>query len=231
MRILLIEDDETLCQSLIFYLNTEGYITDPCHDGIDALSFIEQCSYDLIILDRMLPSLDGLKVLHQIRKKGFTTPVLMLTALSDTCNKVEGLDAGADDYLGKPFDMEELLARIRALGRRPSNWESTKLLSIGDITLDLSCCLLTGPSNSCTLSKRESTLFEVFLNNPNILLSRNIILSKVWGPYSSVEDGNLDNYIHFLRRRLKTINSSLKIITSRGIGYTLEVPHVSQTSL
>lgn len=110
MRILLLEDDEALCQSLIFYLDTEGYITDSCHDGIDALSFIDQCSYDLVILDRMLPSLDGLQVLHQIREKGFTTPVLMLTALSDTSNKVEGLDAGADDYLGKPFDIEELLS-------------------------------------------------------------------------------------------------------------------------
>lgn len=226
MRILLIEDDETLCESLIFYLNTQGYITDACHDGMDALNFITQCSYDLIILDRMLPSLDGLQVLRQIRQKGLTTPILMLTALSDISYRVEGLDAGADDYLAKPFATEELLARIRALGRRPSTWESTKLLTIDDVSLDLNSFLLTGPANSCTLSKREATLLAVFLNNPNILLPRHVILSKVWGPYSSVEDGNLDNYIHFLRRRLKAINSTLKITTSRGIGYTLEATHV-----
>lgn len=227
MRILLIEDDEKLCEGLIFYLNGEGYITDVCHDGIDAISFIEQCSYDLLILDRMLPSLDGLKLLSHIRTKGITTPVIMLTALSDINSKVEGLDAGADDYLGKPFAIEELLARIRALSRRPAQWESTKQLSVGDISLDLNSFLLSGPSKSCSLSKRESALLEVFLNNPNILLPRNVILSKVWGPYSSVEDGNLDNYIHFLRRRLKSVDSVLKITTTRAIGYTLEVTHVS----
>lgn len=227
MRILLIEDDEKLCEGLIFHLNGEGYITDVCHDGLDALSFIEQCNYDLLILDRMLPSLDGLKLLMHIRNKGITTPVIRLTALSDINNKVEGLDAGADDYLGKPFAIEELLARIRALSRRPIQWESTKQLSTGDITLDLNSFLLTGPSKSCSLSKREAALLEVFLNNPNILLPRNVILSKVWGPYSSVEDGNLDNYIHFLRRRLKTVDSVIKITTTRAIGYTLEVPYVS----
>lgn len=225
MRILLVEDDEKLCESLVFYLNDEGYMIDTCHDGIDALSFIEQCSYDLIILDRMLPSLDGLQILKQLRTTGITTPVIMLTALSDIANKVEGLDAGADDYLGKPFAIEELLARIRALGRRPIQWESTKQLAISDITLDLNAFRLTGPTHSCSLSKRESALLECLINNFNILLPRHVILSKVWGPYAAVEDGNLDNYIHFLRRRLKSVGSSLKITTTRGIGYTLEVSY------
>lgn len=225
MRILLIEDDEKLCDSLVFYLNSEGYTTDTCHDGMDALSFIEQCDYDLMILDRMLPSLDGLSLLRQVRSKGIITPILMLTALSDIDNKVEGLDAGADDYLGKPFATQELLARIRALGRRPAQLKNTKQLTVLDITLDLNTFILTGPAHICSLSKREASLLEIFLNNPNTLLPRHIILSKVWGPYSPVEDGNLDNYIHFLRRRLNTIGSTLKISTTRGIGYTLEVSH------
>ncbi|WP_054743949.1 response regulator transcription factor [Cellulosilyticum ruminicola] len=225
MRILLIEDDEKLCESLVFYLNGEGYATDTCHDGLDTLSFIKQCDYDLIILDRMLPSLDGLNVLRQIRSKEITTPVLMLTALSDIDNKVEGLDAGADDYLGKPFATQELLARIRALGRRPAQLKNIKQLTVSDVTLDLNTFILTGPSHNCSLSKREAALLEIFLNNMNTLLPRHTILSRVWGPYSPVEDGNLDNYIHFLRRRLKTVGSTLKISTTRGVGYTLEVSH------
>lgn len=222
MRILLIEDDEELCHAMAYHLQNAGYIIDSCYDGDDGLHFILQEAYDLIILDRMLPSLDGLTLLSKIRSKGIHTPVILVTALSDINDKVAGLDAGADDYLAKPFVTEELLARVRALSRRPTRWENQKEVNFGDTSLDLSCFILKGPTHTCSLSKREATLAEVFLKNPNTILPRSVILSKVWGPDAPVEDGNLDNYIHFLRRRLHTIGSTLQVKTIRAIGYRLE---------
>jgi DNA-binding response OmpR family regulator len=160
-----------------------------------------------------------------MRSQGNHTPVILVTALSALDDKVEGLDAGADDYLAKPFEIKELLARIRALSRRPTKWESQDLITYGDTSLDLSCCILQGPARSCSLSKREASLAEVFLKNPLKILPRNVILSKVWGPDAPVEDGNLDNYIHFIRRRLHTIGSTLQIKTIRAIGYCLEAAY------
>lgn len=225
MRILLIEDDIKLCEGAIFHLNNAGYTIDACHDGLDGLDFIGHGAYDLIILDRMLPFLDGLTLLNQIRTQGNHTPVILVTALSALNDKVEGLDAGADDYLSKPFEVKELLARIRALSRRPMHWESQTLITYKDTSLDLSCCVLQGPTRSCSLSKREAGLAEVFLKNPHKILPRHVIFSRVWGPDAPVEDGNLDNYIHFIRRRLHTIGSTLQIKTIRAIGYCLETTY------
>lgn len=231
MRILIIEDDEDLCQGMQFHLEKAHYTVDTCFDGEDALHFILQAAYDLIILDRMLPSLDGLSVLKQIRAQGITTPVIMVTALSMLHDKVTGLDTGADDYLPKPFEIEELLARVRALSRRPTHWENESLVTFKDTSLNIGTLNLTGPLRSCSLSKREACLIECFLRSPNIILPRHIILSKVWGPDAPVEDGNIDNYIHFVRRRLHSVGSSLQIKTLRGIGYRLEAPHVNEASL
>lgn len=222
MRILLIEDDQNLCNGINFHLRTAGYTIDCSYDGEEGLYLILQQAYDLVILDRMLPSLDGITLLKQIRGKNIHTPVIMLTALNGIGDRVTGLDAGADDYLTKPFAPEELLARIRALSRRPTQLESIQYLSFEDVTLDITGQSLTGPTHSCSLSKRENSLAEVFLKNPNTTIPRNVILSRVWGPTTSVEDGNLDNYIHLLRRRLHTIGSSLQIKTVRFIGYRLE---------
>lgn len=222
MRILIVEDDIDLCEAVKYHLTREGYTADVCHTGSDALHFIRQQAYQLIILDRMLPELNGISVLQQMRAGGIKTPVIITTALNGIGDRIEGLDAGADDYLIKPFVMEELMARIRAVSRRPANLEISRVLSFGDVTLDLVSFTLKGPTATYTLSKREAELMELFMENPRRILPRNVLLSRVWGPDAPVEDGNLDNYVHFLRRRLKTVGSSARIKTARSVGYSLE---------
>lgn len=222
MRILLVEDQEKLNQSLKFQLQKEGFLVDSCMDGDDACYYIEQQIYDLILLDRMLPGMDGLTILKEMRKRNDTTPVLLLTALGTLQDKVEGLNLGADDYLVKPFAFEELLARIRCIARRPKKLEHEFVLAFCDITLHTQSYVLASPSGSCILSQKEAALLEVFLRNPNQTLSRSLLLNKVWGPESDVEDGNLDNYIYFLRRRLKAVSDMVILKTVRGTGYHME---------
>lgn len=223
MRILLIEDDQSLCDTVKLQLQNQGYTVDSSYDGEEGLFFIKQQAYDLIILDRMLPSLDGISVLKAMRLLNIAVPVIMVTALNSIGDKVTGLDAGADDYLAKPFAIEELLARIRALSRRPTAWITSHSLSYGNTDFDLDNLTLIGPKGSCSLSKKEAQLFESFFKQPASILPRPLLLSRVWGPYAEVEEGNLDNYIHFLRRRLRTVESNLELKTIRGIGYTLEI--------
>ena len=191
MRILLIEDDISLCNALMIHLRSEGYETDVCHNGTDGLSYALQNTYDVIILDRMLPELDGLTLLSAIRRKNIFTPVIIATAMDSLQEKINGLDCGADDYITKPFDAQELLARIRALSRRPAVLNDSPLLSYGDLSF-----------------------------NPE--KRRNLMLSYVWGADAEVEEGNLDNYIYFLRRRLRTLKSNVQIKTIHGVGYRLE---------
>lgn len=225
MRILLIEDDQTLCNTMGLQLQNQGYTVDCCYDGEEGLFYIKQQVHDLVILDRMLPSLDGIHILKTMRMLHINTPVIMLTALNSIGDKVVGLDAGADDYLSKPFAIEELLARIRALSRRPVDWSTTEQLIFGDATLDATALTLTGPKAVCSLSKKEAELFEAFFKQPNTALPRTFLLSRVWGPDTEVEEGNLDNYMHFLRRRLRTVGCHIEIKTLRGIGYSLEHIH------
>lgn len=229
MKILIVEDDKKLNENISFFLEKEGYQVDSCLNGEDALYYANEGHPDLILLDRMLPYLDGISFLKQIRQQKNTTPVLMLTALGTLADKVEGLDQGADDYLVKPFEMEELMARIRSLTRRSSlaftdsrSENNTPLLQYGDITLNPLLHELDGPSGKIILSNRECSLLEYFLQNGGQTLSRGQLLLKVWGPDGEVEDGNLDNYIFFLRRRLKMSASKLRITTLRGVGYRLE---------
>ncbi|MDE7281991.1 MAG: response regulator transcription factor [Lachnospiraceae bacterium] len=222
MRILLAEDDKQLNSALVYRLEEEGFIVDSCQDGEEALFYGEQNIYDIILLDRMLPHMEGSDVLSALRKKDITTPIILITALGSLSDKVTGLDLGADDYLVKPFAFEELLARIRCVTRRPRTLTEHDALTVEDVTWHAAECNLIGPSGSCTLSKRESALLEVFLRSKGQTLSRTTLLLKVWGPDSDVEEGNLDNYIHFLRRRLKITGSKLKILTIRGVGYSLQ---------
>ena len=223
MRILMVEDDQALCAAVDIHLRQQGYTVDYAHTGEDGLHFALQNAYDLILMDRMLPELDGLEAVRTLRSRGFSTPVLMLTALDGVPDRVDGLDAGADDYLAKPFAAEELLARIRALSRRPRQWESTSRLSAGDLELDTELAALRGPAGACSLSRRAQQLLELFLRNAGQTLTRELLLSRVWGPDAPVEDGNLDNYIHFLRRRLRTVGSAVRLATVRSVGYRLEV--------
>ena len=222
MRILLIEDDKELSEGITFHLQKAGYHVNCCYNGLEGFDTVRTNTYDLVILDRMLPALDGLSLLTCIRQLHLNLPVLMVTALNGIGDRVAGLDAGADDYLTKPFAIEELLARVRALSRRPTQIISTQKLSFGDVTLDLLSLSLTGPKSSCSLSKKEADLTKFFLKHPHEPLGRELLLTHVWGPDTDVEDGNLDNYIHFLRRRLNTVGSHLHIKTLRSIGYSLE---------
>ncbi len=223
MRVLLAEDDKQLNASLTYQLEAAGFSVDSCLDGEDALYYGEQNIYDIILLDRMLPYMEGTDVLTSLRKSGITTPIILITALGALSDKVDGLDLGADDYLVKPFAFEELLARIRCVTRRPPQiLTDANIMTVADITWQNSEGILTGPSGTCTLSKRESALMEAFLRSKGQTIPRNTLLLKVWGPDSDVEDGNLDNYIHFLRRRLKITGSKLQIKTMRGIGYSLQ---------
>lgn len=223
MRILLAEDDRDLNKALTWQLTGQGYNVDSCYDGEDALYYGRQNIYDVILLDRMLPLCEGTEVLSALRKHDVTAPVILITALGALKDKIVGLDLGADDYLVKPFDFEELLARIRCVTRRSLmlNGLSHGLLTYHDLTWSARDMRLAGPSGDCTLSKHEGDLLESFLHTPEQTLTRETLLLKVWGPDSDVENGNLDNYIHFLRRRLKSVGSALQIKTVRGIGYGL----------
>ena len=221
MRILLAEDDKQLNQFITTQLKAEGFFVDSCFDGEDALFYGEQNIHDVILLDRMLPGMDGAHILTVLREKNISTPIIFITALGTLSDKITGLNLGADDYLVKPFAFEELLARIRCVIRRPPTICNPEILTGQDITLHLTQLTLTGPATSCTLSKKEAALFEMFLYSKGQTLSRDTLLLKVWGPDSDVENGNLDNYIHFVRRRLSMIGSHLQIKTIRGIGYCM----------
>lgn len=222
MKILLIEDDKNLCDSLKFQLEKEHHQVDVCHDGRDGLDLFVQDAYDLVLLDRMLPTMNGLLVLKKARDRGISTPVILVTALGELYDRIEGLDGGADDYIVKPFAFEELMARIRSLGRRSGKWEDHDTLKFCDITYDTGIRQLNGPGGMLILSGREGRLLEVFLRSPGSLLQRMVILSRVWGVDAEVEDGNLDTYIHFIRKRLRTVKSTLSLTTVRGAGYILE---------
>ena len=222
MRLLIIEDNKDLCDGMCFQLQHEGYTIDTCYTGEYALYYALQHSYDVIILDRMLPDIDGLSILKIIRQKNINVPVIMVTAMERLLDRIDGLDSGADDYLVKPFAMEELLARVRALARRPQKIEQTELLTYSDLELDVKKQLVRTAQKSSSLTKREADLLEFFMRNPNQVLPRETILSRVWGPDNFVEEGNLDNYIHFLRRRLKSIDCTAQIKTIHSVGYCLE---------
>lgn len=219
MHILLIEDDTALCAALAPALAGLGK-ADFCHTGPEGLSLLVSGGYDLCILDRMLPGLDGLTLLRATRTQGVTTPVLLLTALAGAGDTVDGLDAGADDYLAKPFDTSVLLARLRALLRRSGG---TVALTAGDLRLDTGELTLTGPTGSAVLSRKECDLLEALMRAPGRLQARSVLLARVWGPLAEVEEANLDCYIHFVRRRLAGVGSRARVVTVRGSGYRLEV--------
>lgn len=224
MNILMIEDDKELCTAVSFRLEQEGFSVTVCHDGEEGLYYMQESPFDLVILDRMLPHMNGIEVLKEARSRQIKTPVLMLTALGELDDRLAGLNGGADDYMVKPFAFEELLARIQCLLRRPAVYQdSVKFISLADVSFVPKTRTLSSHEKTCTLSSREGELMEVFLRNPGQTLPRQLLLSRVWGLEADVEEGNLDNYIHFLRRRLKAVESTLQIRTVRGVGYQLEV--------
>lgn len=227
MRILLIEDDQKLNHSLKYQLEKENFIVDICFDGEEALFYINQNIHDCILLDRMIPAIDGTQLLTLMRKKNNNTPVILITALGTLNDKITGLNLGADDYLVKPFDFEELLARIRCVTRRSPLIHENDVLILGDLSLHIAASQLDGPSSTCSLSKKENELFQFFFRNPGQTLTREQLLAKVWGIDTDIENGNLDNYIHFLRRRLTAVGSNVTLRTIRGIGYRMCQPQES----
>lgn len=222
MRILLIEDDKALCETLFISLNKAGYDIDMCHTGTDGLLFACSQVYDCLIVDRMLPEMDGLTLIQALRRRDIHTPAIFSTALDGLHDRIDGLDAGADDYIVKPFAVEELLARIRAVTRRPGRIGDEKILSFEEMVLHAEQHELRFNSTILSLSKKETALLEYFMRNPGYTLSREAILSYVWGSGSEVEDGNLDNYIYFLRRRFRTLSAPVKLSTVHGVGYRLD---------
>ncbi len=225
MRILLIEDDESLCETISFRLRQEGFDVDVSRDGEEGLLFLRQGIHDLVLLDRMLPKLDGLEVLSCARREGIPTPVIFLTALGQVGDRTLGLNLGADDYMVKPFDFEELLARIRCVLRRPAPLQKKRVFTFGDVSYEPESLTLRREESATVLSRRLGDLLELFLRNPGQTLPRETILLRVWGMDSEVEDGNLDNYTYFLRRSLRKVGSRLRLTTVRGVGYRLEDAH------
>lgn len=227
MHILIIEDDRELCDMIKTQLGSENHTADCCYTGSEALYFAMTGAYDLILLDRMLPEIDGLSILRSLRQSGITVPVILTTALGSVHDRIDGLDCGADDYLIKPYDIKELLARIRALSRRPNIFTEPASLTFSDISFEPDTRTLICRDKKQKLSKREAFLLEFFLRNPEKTLLREQIFSRIWGPDGAVEDGNLDTYIYFLRKHLRTLGSRVFIATVHGAGYRLEESHVS----
>ena len=221
MRILIIEDDKEQCTLLEFRLEKERFALDVCNDGAEADFYLGQNAHDLVLLDCMLPHKDGVTILREMRESGNTTPVIMLTALGELSDRITGLDSGADDYIVKPYNFEELMAHIRCRLRRTTGIENSSVTSWGDLSYTPGENTLTGPDGTCTLSNKEGELLELFLRNPGRNLQRQTILARIWGADHEIEDGNLDNYIYFVRRRLKNVGSKASIKTIRGIGYRL----------
>ncbi|MCI8560817.1 MAG: response regulator transcription factor [Dorea sp.] len=227
MHILIIEDDRELSSVLKQQLDERNHCVTCCHTGSEALYCAMNGVYDLILLDRMIPEIDGLSILRSIRQNKITTPVILTTALGTVSERIDGLDCGADDYLVKPYAIEELMARIRALSRRPKTLTEHNTLSYQDIQLDPNARILSCKAKELRLSRREALLLEFFLKNPEKTLAREQIFYRVWGPDGMVEDGNLDTYIYFLRKHLRTLNSRTCIRTVHGLGYRMEDSYVS----
>ena len=222
MRVLVIEDETRLAATLRDLLEMDGYTADVCHDGEAGLDNALSGIYDVVLLDVMLPKLDGFTVLRRLREAGNAVPVLMLTARSEVSDKVEGLDRGADYYLTKPFDPKELLACVRALTRRQPELRNPDALEFGGVRLDKSSFTLSCGERSVRLSRKEFDICELLMLNRNLVLTKESLLLKIWGYESNAEDNNVEVYISFLRKKLAHIHARVRIRTLRMVGYCLE---------
>ena len=222
-RILIIEDEKYLSMVLSEMFSQEGYYTDKAYNGEDGLDNALSGIYDVIILDVMLPKLNGLEVLREIRRNKVRSAVLMLTAKSEIEDKVAGLDSGADDYITKPFDSKELLARVRALSRRKNLDFVDDDLQFADIMMDQSTHEMHCGNHHVRLSKKEYDIMEMMILNNGRLLSKDQLITKIWGYDTELEYNSIEVYISFIRKKLAAVKSRVAIVTSRGLGYTLEV--------
>ena len=222
MRVLIVEDEVRLASTLQDLLELNGYTADISHDGESGLDNALSGIYDVVLLDVMLPKLDGFTVLRRLRAAGNATPVLMLTARSELGDRVEGLDCGADYYLTKPFEPKELLACIRALTRRQPELRNTDMLEYGDLKLEKNSFTLSCGDHSLRVSREECDMMEMLMLNRELVITKEDLLLKIWGYESDAEDNNVEVYISFLRKKLEHLHSAVKIKTIRMVGYCLE---------
>ena len=228
MRILLAEDERSLSRALVAILTRNNYAVDAVYDGDEALAYARNGDYDCVVLDVMMPKKDGFEVLKAIREKGLTVPVLMLTARSEIDDKVEGLDLGANDYLTKPFDTKELLARIRAVTRSVTSAADNNL-RYGNLTLNRGTYELSTPAGSVRLAAKEFQMMEYLMSNPGMLISAERFMDKVWGLDFDGDVNIVWTNLSYLRRKLTGIGANVKIKATRNAGYSLEIDDDKQT--
>lgn len=221
MRLLLAEDEEMMADAVIAFLSYHGHQVDWAEDGLITLQKAQKNEYDCLILDVMMPGMDGVSVLQELRTGGNLAPAIFLTAKSELADKRQGFQAGGDDYLTKPFAMEELVMRVQAITRRGQSMD-TSMLRFSDLVLSKETCSLKVGKESCLLSHREYQLISFLMQNPKIFFSADMLLDRVWGMNSEVEQGTVWAHISYLRRKLETLGAHAAIQSKRGIGYALE---------
>lgn len=222
MRILIAEDETELAKGLKFLLEKNMFTVDAVHDGEEALSYLQGTDYDVVILDIMMPKVNGLEVLRRIRESGSRVPVLMLTAKAEIEDRVVGLEAGADDYLPKPFASPEFIARVKALSRRNAGYAET-YLSFGNVRLDCNRYEVTCENKTVRLNNKEFQVMELFMRNPRFVFSTEHLMDKIWGQESEADISVVWTYVGFLRKKLKELNAGIEIRTARGAGYYLDL--------
>lgn len=221
MRILIAEDELTIARALKVMLEKNKYAVDMVHNGLDALEYILAVRYDALVLDIMMPGMDGIQVLQAARSRGIATPALFLTAKAEIDDRVAGLDAGADDYLPKPFAAPEFLARVRALVRRSDSY-AAPILRLGNLMLDCGQYTLASPMGTLRLNNKEYQLMELFMRHPRQVFSCEHLMEKIWGLDAEAEIDVVWTYIGFLRKKLKQLEATAELRTIRGAGYALE---------
>lgn len=224
IKVLMAEDDPSVRKAVQRILELEKYAVTAVNDGQQALDALDQQKFDLVVLDVMMPFADGLTVCKEARHRGVSTPILLLTARHEVGDRVAGLDAGADDYLVKPFEVDELLARCRALLRRSKNSESSTLLSVDDLTLNTLTRQVKRGTREIQLTKTEFDLLELLMEQPNIVITREQLYETIWGYNFETSSKSLDVYIGYLRRKTEENNESRIVYTIRGVGYTVKTP-------
>ena len=220
MRILVVDDEKKIALGIKKALESQKYAVDVCHDGIEALNMAEAIEYDLIILDRMLPGIDGVSIIKNLRSQNIYTPILLLTALGTVKDKTDGLDAGADDYLPKPFALDELLARVRAILRRPKV-KAEIILTVSDLSLNLNTHSVKRSNKDIILTNKEFSLLEFLMRNKNQPISKEQIITHVWNWDSDILPNNIEVYISYLRDKVDKPFSKKLIKTVRGVGYKI----------
>lgn len=221
MRILLIEDEQRLAEALKYVLEKNKFLVDMTDDGMTGQDMAESGIYDVIVLDRMLPGKEGVEILRYLRHRKIKTPVIFITAKDAVANRIEGLDAGADDYLVKPFSNDELLARVRALGRRSENLLIDDKVSVASLHLDIRLCEASTPDGTIKLSVKEAQLLALFMHHAKQVLTKEQILDRVWGFEKDVDISNVELYVFYLRKKINLETCGVSIHTVRGVGYCL----------